>query len=116
MNLEPDHQGASPDILAIAARRQRDEYVIKVYGELDLSGVTRMSEAFAAALDSDARAIVLDLRELEFLDSTGVHAILMAERSAKERDRGFVIVRGPRQVQRIFEISGIAERLVFSDG
>jgi hypothetical protein len=41
---------------------------------------------------------------------------LKAERSASEQRRGFVIVRGPRQVQRIFEISGIANRLVFSDG
>lgn len=114
--MERCYGGASPDILAIGTSRNRDEYVIELAGELDLSGVERASEAFASALESDARAIVLDLRALEFLDSTGVHTILKAEREASEQNRSLVIVRGPRQVQRILEISGVAERLAFSDG
>jgi anti-sigma B factor antagonist len=104
------------EILTIATARQRDEYVVELGGELDLSGVARVSAAFASALDSGAQAIVLDLRELEFLDSTGVHTILKAERAASERGRDFMIVRGPRQVQRILEISGIIDQLEFSDG
>jgi anti-anti-sigma factor len=116
MSLELCPEGASPEILAIGTSRNRGDYVIELAGELDLSGVARVSEAFASAFDSDARAIVLDLRGLEFLDSTGVHAILKAERSASEQHRSFVIVRGPRQVQRIFEISGILDMLTFSDG
>jgi len=109
-------EGVSLEILAIGTSRDRDEYVIELAGELDLSGVARVSEAFADAFDTDARVIVLDLRDLEFLDSTGVHTILKAERSASEQNRSLVIVRGPRQVQQIFEISGILEMLTFSDG
>ena len=116
MSLQHCHEGASPEILAVGTSRNRDEYVIELAGEFDLSGVARVSEAFASAFDSEARAIVLDLRALEFLDSTGVHTILKAERSASEQNRSLVIVRGPRQVQRIFEISGILEMLTFSDG
>jgi anti-sigma B factor antagonist len=116
MSVERCYEGESPEILAIGAYRDRDEYIIELAGELDLSAVTRVSEAFASALDSGAEAIVLDLRELEFVDSTGVHAILTAARLAGEQGRRFVLVRGPRQVQRIFEISGIADRLAFSDG
>jgi anti-sigma B factor antagonist len=116
MSLEHLHNGATAEILAVGASRNGGEYIIELAGELDLSGVTRVSEAFASALDSDARAIVLDLRALEFLDSTGVHSIITAERLAAERDMSFVIIRGPRQVQRILEIAGIAERLTFSDG
>lgn len=116
MSVECSETGASPEILAIGTRRDRDQYIIELAGELDLSGVTRVAEIFAGALESEARSIVLDLRNLEFLDSTGVHAILMAQRQATKENRGFVIVRGQRQVQRIFEISGIAERLAFSDG
>lgn len=116
MSVEYSETGASPDILAIGTSRDRDQYIIELAGELDLSGEAQVSEVFAGAFDSDARAIVLDLRSLEFLDSTGVHTILKAERRAAEENRSFVILRGPRQVQRIFEISGIAERLAFSDG
>ncbi|HEY5317129.1 MAG TPA: STAS domain-containing protein [Solirubrobacteraceae bacterium] len=116
MSLERCYEGASPEILAIGTSRDRDEYIIGFAGELDLSGIEQVSEAFAAAFATDARTLVLDLRDLEFLDSTGVHAILKAQRVASEQDRSFVIVRGPRQVQRIFEISGIANRLAFTDG
>ena len=116
MSVEQSHQSASAEILEIGTSRTREEYVIELAGELDLSGVARVGEVFAAALDTDAREIVLDLRDLQFLDSTGVYAILKAERLASARDRSFVIVRGPRQVQRIFEISGIVDLLSFSDG
>jgi anti-anti-sigma factor len=116
MTLEHPQEGESLEILAIGTRHDRDEFIIELGGEFDLSGVTAVSEAFAAAFDSDARAIVLDLRALEFLDSTGVHAVLKAARRATEQNRSFVVIRGPRQVQRIFEISGIAEMLAFSDG
>jgi anti-sigma B factor antagonist len=116
MMLERRLDSMTSEILGIVTSRHRDEYIIELAGELDLSGVTCAADAFERALASDASAIVLDLRDLEFLDSTGVHAILKFERSASERKRSFVIVRGPRQVQQIFEISGIADRLVFSDG
>lgn len=117
MSFEPGYDGCTTfETLSIATRRDRDEYVIELGGEFDLSGVARVSEVFASALNSSATGIVLDLRELEFLDSTGVHAILKAERSAGDRNRSFVIVRGSRQVQRIFEISGVADRLAFVDG
>lgn len=115
MSLEHPELGVSPDILTIGTSRDRDEYVIELTGELDLSGVTRASEAFGEAFESGARSIVLDLRDLDFLDSTGVHTILKAEHRAREEGRSFVLVRGPRQVQRIFEITGMAGRLVFSD-
>jgi anti-sigma B factor antagonist len=116
MSVECSEPGASPDILAIGTSRDRDQFIIELAGELDLSGEARVAEVFAGAFDTDARSIVLDLRSLEFLDSTGVHAILKAQRQATEENRGFVVVRGPRQVQRIFEISGIAEKLAFTDG
>ncbi|HWF73940.1 MAG TPA: STAS domain-containing protein [Solirubrobacteraceae bacterium] len=115
MTLENLLAGSGSEILTIGTSRDGGEYTIELAGELDLSGVTRASEAFNAALDSGAPAIVLDLRGLEFLDSTGVHAILRAERRASAERRSFIVVRGPRQVQRIFEISGVVDRLTFSD-
>jgi anti-anti-sigma factor len=116
MSVDQCHDGAGSEILAIRTSRTRDECIIELAGELDLSEVTRFSTVFASVLETDAQALVLDLRELEFLDSTGVHTILAAERLAKEHGKSFVIIRGPRQVQRIFEITGIVGKLAFSDG
>jgi anti-sigma B factor antagonist len=116
MTFEHSYEGASGETLAISTSQVRDEYVVGLAGELDLCGVKRVSDAFAAARASGVKSIVLDLRDLEFLDSTGLHTILKAEREAAEQGMGFLVVRGPRQVQRIFEITGIADRLTFSDG
>jgi anti-sigma B factor antagonist len=115
MSVEQYPGGGPPETLAIGTSRRHADYVIELAGELDLAGVTRFAEAVAGALDTDARTIVLDLSKLEFLDSTGVHAILKAERLLSAQHRSLVLVRGPRQVQRIFEIAGLADRLAFSD-
>jgi anti-anti-sigma factor len=61
------------------------------------------------------RSIVLDLSGLEFIDSCGLRMILAAcERSSADRDR-LRLLRGPPQVQRIFEITATADRLPFAD-
>jgi len=103
-----------PETLSIGTSREGD-YVINLTGELDLAGVSDFAAAVAGALDTDAQTIVLDLSKLEFLDSTGVHAVIQADRLASGQDRGFLILRGPLQVQRIFEIAGLSDRLAFSD-
>jgi hypothetical protein len=56
--------------------------------------------------------IVLDLRELSFMDASGVQVIVMAHRRVGGR---LVIVKGPRPVQRVLEICGLVERLRLVD-
>ena len=58
-------------------------------------------------------SIVVDLGELEFIDSTGLRLLVMAaERSAPGR---FSLLRGPKQVHRVFEITDLVDRLPFAD-
>lgn len=115
MTVDPLREGAIPDTLEVVTSRDSDRWVIALSGELDLAGVGGLADAVAQATSTDVRMIVLDLHRLEFLDSTGIHAILKAERLATAKNMGFVIIRGPRQVERIFEIAGLADRLVFAD-
>ena len=62
---------------------------------------------------SDARQIVLDLRELTFIDSSGVRMIVCADlRSRQDGDR-LRLIRGGARVQRVFELTGVLERLPF---
>jgi anti-anti-sigma regulatory factor len=42
---------------------------------------------------------VVDLRELTFLDSAGVHTLVSVRRSAERRDGALSLIRGPRSVQ-----------------
>ncbi len=84
-------------------------------GELDFAGL-ELLEAELAPLERESPPIlILDLRELSFLDSSGLNMIMQANRRAAEEDRRLVIVRGDERVQRIFEWTGVTRSLEFVD-
>jgi anti-anti-sigma factor len=59
--------------------------------------------------------VVLDLRRLEFLDSSGLRSVALAQRRLAGAGRHLVLVRGRETVQRVFEITRMDERLQFVD-
>lgn len=83
---------------------------IVVRGELDISTAPALSRALGEAL-ADGATVVLDLRGVSFCDSTAIHAIISAERYAREHGRRLVIIEGSAQVRRLFELVGLAGRL-----
>jgi anti-sigma B factor antagonist len=83
-------------------------------GELDLAGAPELREALSLAVASDAAAIVVDLRGLELLDSTGLRVLLEA-RSGEGGER-ISFVPGNDLVQGVFRISGLLEELPFRPG
>jgi anti-sigma B factor antagonist len=87
---------------------------VRVAGELDLSTVPQLVEALHA-LQLQARLVVLDLRELEFIDSSGVHAIVDASSRARQAERRLVLVRGPSNVDRMFALTGSSDHLEIRD-
>lgn len=99
--------------LALRSEREGDAHVIELIGELDLDGAPRLEEELRRVESSDVGSIVVDLGQLEFIDSTGIRLLVMAaERSSEGR---FSLLRGPRQVHRVFEITDLADRLPFAD-
>lgn len=97
--------------LELRSERSAGEHLISLEGELDLDGTERVMEELQRAEESDARRIVLDLSNLEFIGSSGIRLILAAE-SRMDDDR-LVLIPGPRSVHRVFELTGVAERLPF---
>jgi anti-sigma B factor antagonist len=59
--------------------------------------------------------VVIDLRQLTFMDSTGVAALVAADRYARRDGWSLAIVKGPPQVQRVLEICGLTEVLPLAD-
>jgi anti-anti-sigma factor len=105
------HLGA----LTMRSRRDGDAHVIALAGELDLAGAELFDGELKRVEAGNARQIVLDLRELEFIDSTGIRLIYMADmRSRSDSDR-LVIRRGPDRVHRLFVMTDLADRLPFVD-
>ena len=89
--------------------------VITVSGELDLASSAGLDEELQRLIASDLGQVIVDLRGLEFMDSTGLSTIVKAHQRAEETGRRFGLVRGPQQVQRLLSLTGVEERLTFAD-
>src|SRR5690242_6081648 len=89
--------------------------VIAVSGELDLASSAALEDEVARVLKSGSELIVLDLRALEFMDSTGLSTLVKAHQRAGEAGKRFGLVRGPQQVQRLLNLTGVEDRLMFAD-
>lgn len=87
---------------------------VELEGELDLSTSKRLA-AELDALAGDDRRVVLDLRGLRFMDSTGLAVILRYHQRAKEGRYDLVVVRGPEPVDRVFKVTRTDELLELLD-
>jgi anti-anti-sigma factor len=87
---------------------------IQLTGELDLATAPILQWHLRDAL-AHARMVVLDLRQLSFMDAAGLHVICDASESAEAQDRRLVLVRGPAQVDRVFTLTGLSEKLYMVD-
>ena len=89
--------------------------MIGVSGELDLASSPVLEQRLDEVFSSDASLVILDLRELDFMDSTGLSVLIKAHQAAEEGDRRLCLVKGPPQVQRLLSLTGVGERLSVLD-
>lgn len=82
-------------------------------GEVDLSTVADVESRFEEILEHGPDLLVLDLREVTFLDSSGLRLMLRLDERQRQAGRQFTVVRGGRRVSRVLELTGADERLHF---
>ena len=87
--------------------------VIRPAGQLDLGTVDEFEAALASLEETSPPTIVIDLRELSFLDSTGLRSLLGADARARAHDRRLILIPGPDAVQRVFRLTLVDRRLEF---
>jgi anti-sigma B factor antagonist len=84
--------------------------VIALAGELDLAGAAALERELEGV---DDPAVVVDLRGLGFMDSSGLRALAVAALRLHGAGRRFALVPGAAQVMRVFDITRMRERLEF---
>jgi len=87
---------------------------VRVVGDLDIATAPRLAQMLRSA-ELCARRLVLDLRQLTFIDCCGVHVIVNASIRARQAGRRLVIVRGPSQADRVFVLTDTAAALEIID-
>ena len=97
--------------LEISTERRESRTRIALVGELDIASTPRFEEGLAAVEADTPGVLVLDLRRLEFIDSTGLRAVIAADERARAAGRRLVLVRGPAAVERVFNVTQLDQRL-----
>lgn len=94
---------------------ERSAVIITVTGELDLASSPGLEQELERGAAAQAEQVIIDLRQLEFMDSTGLSVLVRAHQRATDNGQRFGVVRGPQQVQRLLSLTGVAERLNLAD-
>jgi anti-sigma B factor antagonist len=96
------------------SRSEADETIVLAFrGVLDLETSQAAEAAFAEAEEQQPRRVVVDLSDVEFIDSTGLRLIVSADTRTRRNGRTLQIVKGPDRVHRVFRMTLMNERLAF---
>ena len=91
--------------------REGSTVILTLSGELVLSSVGSFREALKEAGKEPLELLVIDLRRLELLDSSGLREIVASEGHALGHGYNLQIVRGNAQVHEVFSVTGLDSRL-----
>jgi anti-sigma B factor antagonist len=92
-------------LVELAIERRGDVVVARLTGELDIAGASGTGERIGQAVSNDARGLVVDMSDLEFIDSSGVAMLFgLVRRLSSRRQELRVIAPEGRPVARVLEI------------
>ncbi len=89
--------------------------VVAVGGELDLASGPELEAELDKLTGPDLQLVVIDLRRLDFMDSTGLSILVRAHQRLAGEGCEMGLVKGSQQVQRLLDLTGVAERLRLVD-
>ena len=89
--------------------------VLSVGGELDVVGAPDLRQAVIKEVADGCRELILDISELDFVDSFGMGAIVGALKRLRQRGGDLALVCPSRRIRRVFEICDLDRIVAFHD-
>jgi anti-sigma B factor antagonist len=105
-----NHDSRQPERFSLEVRRDRDRAFVIPRGELDLISVEQVAASIADLVAAGCTDIVLDLRQLTFMDSAGVRLVVQQTR---RDDATVLLIDGTELVARLFDVTGLRRHLPF---
>jgi anti-sigma B factor antagonist len=99
---------------SISLHRDGEATIVIPVGDIDLVTVDEVRSHVRQAA-GEARRVVLDLRQVAFMDSSGLRLLVEAQQSAEQDGFAFAVVRGPASLERLFEVTGLDGRMTVLD-
>jgi anti-sigma B factor antagonist len=92
---------------------ERDRVIVAPRGELDMATVGAVDQELRRLREAGFPGILLDLRGLTFMDSSGLHLVMRWTTEASQNGFAFELEPGPPVVQRVFELAALIDELPF---
>lgn len=99
--------------LTVRSYREGDVHTIALSGEMDLSNAGEVERELLHAEATDAAAILVDLSDLSFMDSTGIRLLIAADARSRADSCRLRLTRPPAAVFRVLCIAGVDGLLPF---
>jgi len=104
----PDRDTLHVQPFRLVTRPDGDRMLVEVRGELDLETVDAVRREVEELRDRGVRSIVLDLRELAFMDSSGLRLLLQLDADARANGIEFALLEG-EPVRRLLELTNLTD-------
>ncbi len=95
----------------VVQEETQEQFVLYVSGELDLSVVPQMRTALMPVMNRTDKALILNLKQLKYIDSTGIGIIVSLLKLRDELKAPFFVREIPSAIQRLFDLTGISRYL-----
>jgi anti-sigma B factor antagonist len=105
-----------PTPLYVRGAPERDHVRVFPVGELDIAATPLLDQTVRELRDSGFDYLIVDLRRLSFIDSSGLRLLLELNNAANADSHRLELVAGPPEVQKVFEVSGVLTALPFRNG
>jgi anti-sigma B factor antagonist len=101
------------DVFEFVTQERDGTAVVQLFGELDLGEVEPLKREFDRLCENGLSALTVDLSGLDFVDSSGLHALLRLRGDCAGRQLALQLVPGPPTVQRLFRLTGTETQFTF---
>lgn len=112
---DPDPLTGEFEPFRVDVEPARESVRVSPVGELDIATVDKLKAEVVRLRESGFKRIVLDLRQVRFIDSTGLRLVIELDAAARADSHDLELIRGSDLVHRIFEVTQVDTRLNFVD-
>lgn len=101
--------------LTVSVRREEESTVVELGGELDLGSSPQLTQALEHASRDQPKLVVIDLRELHFIDVAGLRVLLEAQEQTEERGGRLVLAHVRQPVRRVLTLAQMSDVFTISE-
>ncbi len=100
---------------AVEQVRDGERCRLVLHGELDLATAPVLDAELRDVQAGGVKQLMLDLRDLQFMDSSGLRVLVREHQTASLNGHAFSLRGATPQVHRLFELTGLRDRFTFDD-